>query len=75
MEASPLTQQARPLSFRPKIIQHYEDLFKDDNDFVFTEGFWREFFILSPNKDGLQRQLEQRGPDDLLRFQVGASPV
>jgi len=28
MEASPLTQQARPISFQPKITQLYDDLFK-----------------------------------------------
>lgn len=28
MEASPLTQQSRPETFKPKIVQLYEDLFK-----------------------------------------------
>lgn len=28
MEASPLTQQARPETFQPKIVQLYEALFK-----------------------------------------------
>jgi hypothetical protein len=27
MEASPLTQQARPETFKPKIVQLYENLF------------------------------------------------
>ena len=31
MEASPLTQQSRPISFQPKITQLYEDLFKVRN--------------------------------------------
>jgi hypothetical protein len=28
MEASPLTQQSRPETFQPKIVQLYETLFK-----------------------------------------------
>ena len=28
MEASPLTQQSRPDTFKPKIVQLYEDLFQ-----------------------------------------------
>lgn len=28
MEASPLTQQTRPETFKPKIVQLYEDLFQ-----------------------------------------------
>jgi hypothetical protein len=28
MEASPLTQQSRPETFKPKIVQLYETLFK-----------------------------------------------
>lgn len=28
MEASPLTQQTRPETFQPKIVQLYESLFK-----------------------------------------------
>lgn len=28
MDASPLTQQSRPESFKPKIVQLYENLFK-----------------------------------------------
>ena len=35
-----------------------------------TEGFWREFFLLPPDKPQLQLILDKLSPDDLLALQV-----
>ncbi|KAI0006440.1 DUF1741-domain-containing protein [Xylariaceae sp. FL0662B] len=70
MEASPLTQQARPEIFQQKIVQLYEELFKDDVEIEEKqEGFWREFFLLNPDRTSLQRILDELGPDDLISLQ------
>ncbi|RFU29757.1 hypothetical protein B7463_g6569, partial [Scytalidium lignicola] len=68
MEASPLTQQARPLVFQAKIVELYEALFKEDDDLEKSEGFWREFFLLKPDKARLRRILDDLNPDDLLHL-------
>ncbi|KAI6084378.1 DUF1741-domain-containing protein [Hypoxylon rubiginosum] len=72
MEASPLTQQARPETFQPKIVQLYEALFKDDTDLEGDkpEGFWRELFLLKPERSSLQEILAKLGPDDVLNLQI-----
>ncbi|KAI1403299.1 DUF1741-domain-containing protein [Hypoxylon fuscum] len=72
MEASPLTQQARPETFQPKIVQLYEALFKDDVDVEGDkpEGFWREFFLLNPDRTSLNRILATLGPDDVISLQL-----
>ena len=70
MEASPLTLQARPTSFQPKIDRLYEDLLKqDDEDYADADGFWGEFFLLNPDKVSLQRRLEALTTEDLLQLQ------
>ncbi|KAI1799357.1 DUF1741-domain-containing protein [Daldinia bambusicola] len=71
MEASPLTQQARPETFQPKIDQLYEALFKDeiDADGEKAEGFWREFFLLKPDRPFLQQILVSLRPEDLISIQ------
>jgi len=69
MEPSPLTQQARPEVFQQKIVELYEGLFKDEDDYDKSEGFWREFFLLRPDKATLQRILLEFSPDDLLHLQ------
>ncbi|KAI1179529.1 hypothetical protein F4777DRAFT_434818 [Nemania sp. FL0916] len=71
MEASPLTQQARPEVFQPKIVKLYEALFQDDSDAEGdkSEGFWREFFLLKPDRASLLNILDQFGPDDLIHLQ------
>ncbi|OQD87644.1 hypothetical protein PENANT_c005G07612 [Penicillium antarcticum] len=38
MEASPLTLQSRPESFKPKIVQLYENLFKTQTQLLFTRA-------------------------------------
>ncbi|KAI9777102.1 MAG: hypothetical protein M1839_009058 [Geoglossum umbratile] len=70
MEQSPLTQQARPESFQPKIVGLYEALFKDDEDADKSEGFWREFFLLRPDPASLRQALADLSADDLLNLQV-----
>ena len=70
MEASPLTQQNRPSSFRPKIVQLYDDLFRqDDEELADSEGFWGEFFLLRPDKVRLEQRIEELTADDLLHMQ------
>ncbi|CAD6585565.1 MAG: hypothetical protein ASARMPREDX12_002058 [Alectoria sarmentosa] len=70
MEVSPLAQQARPSSFQPKIIGLYDDIFKqDDEDLVYSDGFWGEFFLLRPDKAGLERRLDRLTTNDLLHLQ------
>ena len=70
MEASPLTQQNRQTSFQPKIIQLYDDLFRqDDDELADSEGFWGEFFLLRPDKVSFEQRLEALTADDLLHMQ------
>ncbi|RYP01830.1 hypothetical protein DL764_006061 [Monosporascus ibericus] len=83
MEASPLTQQARPEVFQQKIVHLYEALFKvrqlldslpeelDDADAETekSEGFWLEFFLLKPDGASLQNILTDLSPDELISLQ------
>ncbi|KAI5291201.1 hypothetical protein KEM54_005938 [Ascosphaera aggregata] len=84
--ALPLTQQARPQQFQPKIIQLYQRLFLSQitditptptapataptPDFEPTEGFWREFFLLPPDFQGLSRIVDRLTPDEVLNIQT-----
>ncbi|KAH6621617.1 hypothetical protein B0J18DRAFT_432959 [Chaetomium sp. MPI-SDFR-AT-0129] len=69
MEPSPLTHQPRPEVFQPKIVRLYEALFKDDSDEVeHSEGFWKEFFLLRPDRPALRKILNDQSPDDLLQL-------
>ena len=72
---TPLTQQSRPDSFEPKITQLYLYLFnvlgnEEIEDAVPSEGFWREFFLLRPDKQRLYDILEPMTPSDMLHMQV-----
>ncbi|KAL8945700.1 MAG: hypothetical protein Q9222_007800, partial [Ikaeria aurantiellina] len=69
--ASPLTQQDRPSSFQPKIDSLYDQLFSNPGDYEFNlaDGFWREFFLLRPDKASLRRRLDSLSVDDLLHIQ------
>ncbi|KAL9081467.1 MAG: hypothetical protein Q9157_000025 [Trypethelium eluteriae] len=70
MEQSPLTQQSRPESFKPKIVHLYEALFAEtEDDHEQSEGFWQELFLLNPSPPGLQRILADLSPEDLLHLQ------
>ncbi|KAI5302467.1 hypothetical protein KEM56_000676 [Ascosphaera pollenicola] len=68
METSPLTQQTRPETFQPKIVQLYKQLFLNA-DFEPTEGFWREFFLLPPECHELSRVIDGLTPDGVLQIQ------
>ncbi|CAI7604830.1 unnamed protein product [Penicillium bialowiezense] len=70
MDYSPLTQQSRPESFKPKIVQLYENLFKAADDTDPSEGFWREFFLLPPDRNQLHDILDNLSPDDTLSLQI-----
>ena len=72
---SPLPQQLRPDYFEPKIVQLYLHLFNvlandEAEDAVPSEGFWREFFLLKPDKQRLYDILEPMTAFDLLHMQV-----
>ncbi|KAL2173138.1 uncharacterized protein P884DRAFT_233052 [Thermothelomyces heterothallicus CBS 202.75] len=70
MEPSPLTHQPRPEVFQPKIVRLYEALFKDDSDDTErSEGFWKEFFLLRPDRPALRKILDETRPNDLLQLQ------
>ena len=70
MEVSPLTQDNRPTSFQPKIVQLYDILFREDGDATTSDGFWQEFFLLKPDKTRLQERLKGLSGHDLLHLQV-----
>ncbi|KAH0829536.1 hypothetical protein FOPE_10229 [Fonsecaea pedrosoi] len=72
---TPLTQQTRPDSFEPKIIQLYLHLFnvlanEDGDESVPSEGFWREFFLHKPDKQRLYDILEPMTAFDLVHMQT-----
>ncbi|KAG8162500.1 hypothetical protein KVR01_008265 [Diaporthe batatas] len=74
MDRSPLTQQPRPEAFQQKIVQLYDELFKDDQDAQDSdgqhpEGFWREFFLLRPDRPSLRRLFDRLSPADLLHLE------
>lgn len=46
------------------------DLWQDEDDHDKSEGFWREFFLLKPDKATLHKILDDLNPDDLLHLQV-----
>lgn len=70
---SPLTQQSRPGTFEPKIVQLYQQLFSLDHEVEESlppEGFWRELFLLKPEKQKLYDVLEPLTADQLSHLQV-----
>ncbi|KKK22806.1 hypothetical protein P175DRAFT_0470160 [Aspergillus ochraceoroseus IBT 24754] len=69
MMESPLTQQSRPETFKPKIVQLYENLFQNSDFAEPSEGFWREFFLLPPDRARLRSVLDSLGPDETLNLQ------
>ncbi|RAL09724.1 ARMH3 family protein [Aspergillus homomorphus CBS 101889] len=66
---SPLTQQSRPETFKPKVVQLYENLFQTTDYVEPSEGFWREFFLLPPDRSRLNALLDQLSPDETLNLQ------
>ncbi|KAB8072889.1 DUF1741-domain-containing protein [Aspergillus leporis] len=67
---SPLTQQTRPETFQPKVVQLYENLFHTSDYTEPSEGFWREFFLLPPDRGQLSSILDQLSPDETLNLQA-----
>ncbi|PHH81502.1 hypothetical protein CDD83_3560 [Cordyceps sp. RAO-2017] len=59
MEASPLTRQPPPEVLTPKIVELYSLLFKDDEDGDKSDGFWKEFFLLRPERPTLRSMLKE----------------
>jgi hypothetical protein len=43
---------------------------QDEEDHEKSEGYWREFFLLKPDKATLQKIIVELSPDDLLHLQV-----
>ncbi|CAD6500946.1 BgTH12-06649 [Blumeria graminis f. sp. triticale] len=70
MEPSPLTLQARPDVFQQKVVSLYQQLFKDEDEVETTEGFWKELFLLKPDKPALLQLIDSLSPEDLLQFQT-----
>ena len=86
MEQSPLTQQARPEVFEPKVVGLYRSLFrvclmrstdspfsdrsKEVEDDEKSEGFWSELFLLKPDLPRLREILENTDPEFLIHVQV-----
>ena len=86
IDQSPLTQQARPEVFEPKIVGLYRELFRvcgiwhvmnhvtnraqEVEDDEKTEGFWRELFLLKPDVSRLRELLESTDVDFLLHMRV-----
>lgn len=67
MEASPLTRQPPPEVLTPKIIELYESLIQDDDDK--SDGFWKEFFLLRPDRSSLRKTLSEMSPADVLQLE------
>ncbi|DAA73972.1 TPA_exp: Uncharacterized protein A8136_3754 [Trichophyton benhamiae CBS 112371] len=69
MESSPLTQQTRPETFQPKIVKLYETLLFNSDYAHPTEGFWREFFLLQPDRVYLSKMIASISSHDILHLQ------
>ncbi|KAG9257622.1 uncharacterized protein F5Z01DRAFT_404717 [Emericellopsis atlantica] len=69
MESSPLTRQPQPEVLTPKIVGLYESLFKDDDDVDKSEGFWKEFFLLKPDRHAFRATLNEVSPSDMLQLE------
>lgn len=69
MEQSPLTQQARPDVFEPKVVGLYRRLFRDVEDDERSEGFWAELFLLRPDTVRLRQILDDTDAEFLLHVQ------
>ncbi|KAK4547926.1 hypothetical protein LTR36_010645 [Oleoguttula mirabilis] len=69
MEQSPLTQQARPDVFEPKVVGLYRQVFEGVEDHEKPDGFWRELFLLRPDIPRLRQILNETDADFLLHIQ------
>ncbi|TKA33063.1 hypothetical protein B0A54_14724 [Friedmanniomyces endolithicus] len=66
---SPLTQQARPEIFEPKVVGLYKRLFTNVHDDEIPQGFWAELFLLRPDLPRLQQVLENADSGLLIQSQ------
>ncbi|KAL3960433.1 hypothetical protein ACCO45_005550, partial [Purpureocillium lilacinum] len=60
---------ASPEVFTPKIVELYSSLLKDDEYAEKSEGFWREFFLLRPDRATLRTILSDLSPADVLHLE------
>ncbi|KAF7189692.1 hypothetical protein HII31_09012 [Pseudocercospora fuligena] len=68
---SPLTQQARPDVFEPKVVGLYRRLFRDidDDDDEKDGAFWTTLFLLKPDTSALREILENTDAEFLIHTQ------
>ncbi len=63
--------KVRNLCTSANVSVERQSLDEQSNDTVVeSDGFWREFFLLKPDKSSFQRKLGELNPDDLLDLQV-----
>lgn len=60
---------ASPSILVPYILTLFNNQDDVDPESDKTEGFWREFFLLKPDRASLLRILDDVGPDDLIQLQ------
>jgi hypothetical protein len=56
-------------STSPPADSRKDDQDTPDNDGHHSEGFWREFFLLRPDRPSLRRLFDQLSPADLLHLE------
>ncbi|CAK4032068.1 UPF0588 membrane [Lecanosticta acicola] len=66
---SPLTQQARPEVFEPKVVGLYRRLFREIDEDETDEAFWSTLFLLNPDTASLRDILENTDAEYLLHAQ------
>lgn len=54
----------------PVIPQTFNNNLQDEEEHEKSEGYWREFFLLKPDKAALTQLIHNLSPDDLLHLQV-----
>lgn len=54
----------------PTMSQTSNNNSQDEEEHEKSEGYWREFFLLKPDKATLSQLLHDLSPDDLLHLQV-----
>ncbi|KAK3936599.1 hypothetical protein QBC46DRAFT_321191 [Diplogelasinospora grovesii] len=63
----PNTAPQLPVSVHPTTPRDPDD---DSEDVAKSEGFWREFFLLKPDRPSLRSILDGLGPGDLLHLDI-----
>jgi hypothetical protein len=49
------------------VVKHDQD---DSEETEHSEGFWKEFFLLRPDRPSLRKILDDLGPNELLQLQL-----